>query len=139
MTGRARDPHIEEREKLIRDADGLLSRYEGLLQSPLQDRVEEIGSLWLREARSLYERAGAATSRDPVLRLKYASVLEESESYAEQAATLEGLLKTDPPALYAAEAWRELAIAYARMSRHREEITAHSHRDRMPIFDLSGF
>ena len=140
---RALDPTIDQRAALIAEAEGLLIRYERLRRSPLRERVEEIGSLWLREARGLYERAGAATSSDAGLRLKYASILGALEEYAAAAAQLEALLGVDAgtarraglarpkgPAFevaapFQAEAWQELAICYARLRRQREEIKAY--------------
>jgi tetratricopeptide (TPR) repeat protein len=142
LWARARDPGIDVRASLIAEADAMLLRYDRLRRSPLQERVEEIGPLWLREARSLYERAGAATSPDVGLRLKYAGVLEDLGDYPVVAALLEDLLGVDgsareggrrprgpaaePAAPFRAEAWRELAICYARLGKHREEIKAYA-------------
>ncbi len=132
---RARDPEIDRRAALVAEADGLLSRYAQLQRSPLRERVDEIGPLWLLEARKLYEQAGAPASRDVGLRLKYASLLADLKDYAGAAAHIEALLGAGPrrggkpalevPAPYRADAWRELAICYARLGRHRDEIKAY--------------
>lgn len=122
---RALDPQAGERAALIAQADGLLIRYNRLRRYPLHDRVEEIGPLWLREARSLYERAGAATSRDPSVRLRYAELLTDLGDVQGAAATLEALLRTEPHARARSEAWRALAICYARLGRYEDEIKAY--------------
>ncbi|AUX48756.1 hypothetical protein SOCE26_102970 [Sorangium cellulosum] len=122
---RALDPQADERAALLSQADGLLVRYERLRRSPLLERVEEIGPLWLREARALYERAGAATSRDYAVRLRYASILEDLGDVQGAAAALEALLRTDPPAPARAAAWHALAVAYARLGRYQDEIKAY--------------
>ncbi|WP_437733976.1 tetratricopeptide repeat protein [Sorangium sp. So ce1335] len=122
---RALDPAADERAALIAQADGLLLRYDRLRRSPLLERVEEIGPLWLREARTLYERAGAATSRDPSVRLRYADILEHLGDVEGAAATLEGLLRLHPPAPFRADASHALAVCYARLGRYTDEIKAY--------------
>lgn len=122
---RALDPEADQRAALLAEADGLLARYERLRRSPLLERVEEIGPLWLREARALYERAGAATSRDYAVRLRYADILESLGDIQGAAANLEALLRIDPPAPARAEAWRTLAVCYARLGRYADEIKAY--------------
>ncbi|WP_437599538.1 tetratricopeptide repeat protein [Sorangium sp. So ce590] len=122
---RALDPAADERAELISEADALLTRYDQLRRSPLLERVEEIGPLWLREARALYERAGAATSRAPSVRLRYADILEHLGDVQGAVATLEGLLRTHPPAPSRADAWHALAVCYARLGRYTEEIKAY--------------
>ncbi|WP_437957902.1 tetratricopeptide repeat protein [Sorangium sp. So ce119] len=122
---RALDPAADERAALIAQADGLLVRYDRLRRSPLLERVEEIGPLWLREARTLYERAGAATSRDPSVRLRYADILEHLGDVQGAVATLEGLLRINPPAPSRADAWHALAVCYARLGRYTDEIEAY--------------
>ncbi|WP_437287868.1 tetratricopeptide repeat protein [Sorangium sp. So ce406] len=122
---RALDPAAYERAALIAQADGLLVRYDRLRRSPLLERVEEIGPLWLREARTLYERAGAATSRDPSVRLRYADILEHLGDVQGAVATLEGLLRINPPAPSRADAWHALAVCYARLGRYTDEIEAY--------------
>ncbi|WP_437634614.1 tetratricopeptide repeat protein [Sorangium sp. So ce854] len=122
---RALDPAADERAALIAQANGLLLRYDRLRRSPLLERVEEIGPLWLREARTLYERAGAATSRDPSVRLRYADILERLGDVQGAAATLEGLLRLRPPAPFRADAWHALAVCYARLARYADEIEAY--------------
>ncbi|WP_434044593.1 MULTISPECIES: tetratricopeptide repeat protein [Sorangium] len=122
---RALDPAADERAALIAQADGLLLRYDRLRRSPLLERVEEIGPLWLREARTLYERAGAATSREPSVRLRYADILEHLGDVQGAAATLEGLLRIHPPAPSRADAWHALAVCYARLARYTDEIEAY--------------
>ncbi|WP_437529554.1 tetratricopeptide repeat protein [Sorangium sp. So ce726] len=122
---RALDPAADEREELISQADALLARYDQLRRSPLLERVEEIGPLWLREARALYERAGAATSRSPSVRLRYADILEHLGDVQGAVATLEGLLRIHPPAPFRADAWHALAVCYARLGRYTDEIEAY--------------
>ncbi|MGK3998199.1 tetratricopeptide repeat protein [Sorangium sp. So ce1024] len=122
---RALDPAADERAALIAQADALLLRYDRLRRSPLLERVEEIGPLWLREARSLYERAGAATSRDASVRLRYADILERLGDVQGATATLEGLLRLNPPAPFRADAWHALAVCYARLARYTDEIEAY--------------
>ncbi|WP_437927261.1 tetratricopeptide repeat protein [Sorangium sp. So ce291] len=122
---RALDPAADERAALISQADGLLVRYERLRRTPLLERVEEIGPLWLREARTLYERAGAATSREPSVRLRYADLLERLGDVQGAAASLEGLLRLHPPPPSRADAWHALAVCYARLGRYTEEIKAY--------------
>ncbi|WP_437991724.1 tetratricopeptide repeat protein [Sorangium sp. So ce145] len=122
---RALDPAAHEREELISQADALLARYDQLRRSPLLERVEEIGPLWLREARALYERAGAATSRTPSVRLRYADILEHLGDVQGAVATLEGLLRLQPPAPFRADAWHALAVCYARLGRYTDEIEAY--------------
>lgn len=122
---RALDPAADERAALMAQADGLLLRYDRLRRSPLLERVEEIGPLWLREARALYERAGAVTSRAPSVRLRYADILERLGDVQGAAATLEGLLRLDPPAPFRADAWHALAVCYARLARYADEIKAY--------------
>ncbi|WP_437570353.1 tetratricopeptide repeat protein [Sorangium sp. So ce542] len=122
---RALDPAADERAALISQADALLARYDRLRRSPLLERVDEIGPLWLREARTLYERAGAPTSRDPSVRLRYADILEHLGDVEGAVAALEGLLRAHPPAPSRADAWHALAVCYARLGRYTEEIKAY--------------
>ncbi|MGK4008949.1 tetratricopeptide repeat protein [Sorangium sp. So ce1036] len=122
---RALDPEADHRAALIAQADALLARYNRLRRSPLLERVEEIGPLWLREARALYERAGAATSRDHAVRLRYADILESLGDVQSAAANLEALLRIHPPAPARAEAWHALAVCYARLGRYADEIKAY--------------
>jgi tetratricopeptide (TPR) repeat protein len=123
---RARDSGLEERRALIAQADELILRYENFLRSQWGDDAPMIGPLWLRQARVLYEQAGAPTSRDPLLRLRYAGILEDLEDYSGAAAQLEALLRGDPPEPVQAEAWRALAVHYARLGRHEDEIKAYA-------------
>jgi tetratricopeptide (TPR) repeat protein len=123
--GRALDPRGGERATLIGQADALLVRYARLRLSPLSDRVEEIGPLWLREARELYERAGAPAARDPWVRLRYASLLEDLGDTEGATSLLVALLRAEPPAPVRADAWERLAGCYARLGRYEEEIKAY--------------
>jgi len=123
---RAREPGFEQRRALLAEAEALLIRYDRLLRSPLADSVRQVGPLWLRQARALYEQAGAPTARDPFLRLRYAGLLEDLADYPAATRAFEALLRTDPPLPVQADAWRELAVCYARLGRHQDEIKAYA-------------
>lgn len=123
--GRARDPAADQRRALIKEAEGLLIRLDRLMRSPIADSVQQVGALWLSQARALYEQAGAASSRDPFLRLRYASILQDLRDYEGAVRELEAVLRLGAPAPARAEAYRDLAVCYARLDRHEEEIRAY--------------
>ena len=123
---RARNPGVEQQQALIREAENLLIRYERLLRTPsIADSVQQVGPLWVGQARALYEQAGAKTSRDPFLRMRYASILQDLGEHEGATRELEAVLRLDPPAPVKADAYRDLAVCYARLDRHEEEIRAY--------------
>ncbi|AKT44131.1 tetratricopeptide repeat protein [Chondromyces crocatus] len=118
---RARDPQGEKQRETIRTAERLLLKSEqeegGL--SP------QMAQLYLTQARLLYEMAGVKTSTDPFLRTRYAGILQELGDYEATTHELEAILRLSPPAPVRSEVYRDLAVCYARLDRHDEEIRAY--------------
>jgi tetratricopeptide (TPR) repeat protein len=77
-----------------------------------------------QQARRILEAAGGARARDPLLRLQYGEVLSNLGAWAEAAAVLETVVDRVPGPLRV-EALGELAVAYARLGRTREEIACY--------------
>lgn len=129
LWARALDPKAAERADLIAQADSILIRDELERRAKLRDLIDERDEgrspLRLLEARALYELAGAATMRDPAVRLRYALLLQDLGEIKGATSHFEALLRSEPPAPIRADAWQQLAICYARLGRYPEEIKAY--------------
>jgi tetratricopeptide (TPR) repeat protein len=122
---KARAPELAERSRLIAEAEDLMRLHDDPASSP--DGRDP--SFVLQQARRLFEQAGAASSPDPRLRLRYAGVLEEQGDFPAAATALEAVVhaKPTPAAPFLAEAYRRLGICYAKTGATDDEIKAYDH------------
>jgi tetratricopeptide (TPR) repeat protein len=111
---------------------------EGLRLRRLASGFDPLGSAGFlvhqQEARRILEAAGGARAASPEVRLRYAEVLADLRQWAEAAEVLEGVVD-HLPAPRRIDAWVELAVAYARLDRGREEIQCY---DRALAFEPHG-
>jgi tetratricopeptide (TPR) repeat protein len=114
---RARDPTASEAWELhtrVRE-----------FMAPLPDEVLGLRELRLQQARTELESANAAESADVRLRFDLGQVYEELSHNQQAIDVLQPALAMAPDHPAAADAWLELAFAYARMDRSREERDAY--------------
>ena len=123
---RARYPEIDERLQVLRRAEALMLKYRALQRRRRDEREVAMGTLYLRDARKVLEEGGAASSRDATLRHRLAEVRFELHDYAGAAALYESIVRAQTPAPMRESAFTDLAICYARLDRHDEEIHAYS-------------
>jgi tetratricopeptide (TPR) repeat protein len=122
---KARAPELAERSRLVAEAEDLMMLHADPASSPDYHDA----SFVLRQARRLLEQAGAASSPDPRLRLRYAGVLEEQGDFPAATTALEAVVraKPTPAAPFLAEAYRRLGICYAKTGATEDEIKAYDH------------
>lgn len=89
------------------------------------DSGRMLGELHLRDALDILEGAGARTSPDAALRLRVGEVLDELDRCPDAITVLEGVARSGAAAPFRAEAWKRLAICYAKVGRPRDEIPAY--------------
>jgi len=101
---------------------------EGLRLRALASAFDPLASTGLfahqQEARRLLEAVGGAAANDPRVRLRYGEVLSDLRLWSEAVPVLEGVVD-QVPASSRVDAWVELAIAYARTGRGRDEIACY--------------
>jgi tetratricopeptide (TPR) repeat protein len=95
-----------------------------LIDLPVQ-RVGALRNLNLERARVLLEEAGAATSPDVRLRFDLGEIYIQLEHYEPAIGVLKPALELAPRHPAAADAWFEVAIAYAKLDRTPEEREAY--------------
>jgi tetratricopeptide (TPR) repeat protein len=125
---RARNPDLARRAGALAEAEALVLKSRRL-QRPLKYGLvfSERPEIYLREARRVLEAAGAETSRDPLLRFRLAEVLVDLGEHAGAAKHYEVAVRS--PSLAAplrASGLMDLAVCYARLGRHEEEIKAYT-------------
>jgi tetratricopeptide (TPR) repeat protein len=120
---KARDPRIEERRDVLHQVDALIARYHRVGRMHVD--AAGLAVAYLEEARTLLERAGAATSPDHDLRFRFAEVLESLHDLPGATRLYESIVRADAPPPMRAKAWAELAICYVRAGRHGDEIHAY--------------
>ncbi len=126
---RARDPAVG-------DAWDLHARVREFL-APLPGEVPGLRELRLQQARTELEAADAKESADVRLRFDLGQVYEELRHDQQAIDVLKPALALAPDHSASADAWIELAFAYARLDRSREERDAYdAYLARMP--DESG-
>lgn len=121
---RARNPAIERRVQLLGQAEALLLKYRALQVRGRREVV--MGRLYLGEALKVLEEGGAATSRDPILRFRLAEVHFELTNWTKAAPLYESVLRSRVSAPMRQRAYSELALCYARLDRHDDEIRAYT-------------
>ena len=117
--GRARRPDLVANEKMLRQVDEL---------GKGGDSGADVRGLRMNEAKRQLEAAGGERSADVRVRMKYADVLHVLEDYAGCARAYERGLALLPDAPTAAQANADLAICYARLGRHVDEMRARTAR-----------
>ena len=119
---RARDPGAVKRAAALAHAEADLEK----AFRTAEHVPHEVRLLLLLDARQKLEDVGAATSNDVTLRLRLAQVLDLLDKHAEATAHFEwGVRSPRASAPARAEAWRRLAICYARLERYDDEIRAY--------------
>jgi tetratricopeptide (TPR) repeat protein len=114
---RARDPAVGE-------AWDLHARVREFM-APIRSEVLGLRELRLQQARTELESARAATSADVRLRFDLGQVYEELRHNQQAIDVLQPALAMAPDHPAAADAWIDLAFAYARLDRSREERDAY--------------
>lgn len=123
---RARDPAIDRQETLLADVEALELRYRLGLRLHYGDRAaSEVDKLYLRQARDLLEQGGVATARDPAVRFRLAEVYHLLEEDTKAVPIFASILRDNPSAPVLADTYGSLAISYARLGKHEEEIKAY--------------
>jgi tetratricopeptide (TPR) repeat protein len=122
-------PSTMRRERLFRTVDELLGEH--LHSTRAASALRR--SLALKRAQRLLDRAGAARSRDPLLRYRHARVLHALYDLDREASLLRGaaasfafVADSDLPLTLRAEVLNDLAICYARLGDHEREIDAYT-------------
>jgi tetratricopeptide (TPR) repeat protein len=123
---RARDPEIDRRLDLVSQAEIQQLKYQRLLRARMpREDAAALGELYLRQAADLLEQAGATTSRDPRLRFRLAEVYEALGQTTKAVKLLEDIARASPPAPLQADVYAALAVDYARLGRHADEVKAY--------------
>lgn len=137
---RARQPDLEQQLTAMRRSEELLLKHRRLLQMQRGEIFPGMGSVYLQEARKTLEAAGAEMSSDPMMRYRLAEVLQAlaevfyriddialaQKQSARAAKLLESALRAPSlPATLRATGWADLAVCYAHLGRHQEEIKAY--------------
>lgn len=122
---KARSPVVAEESAALDEADhevALQQKTEGVLQIALPEDVSRLHTL--RAVRAL-ESAGGERSKDPVVVARLASLLHDLGMYPESARLDRALVKSDARASIKADAYADLAIAYARAGQVDDEIASY--------------
>jgi tetratricopeptide (TPR) repeat protein len=118
---RARDPAMGRRMALLDQANVHVHR----AQQRRRDRSPFEAQAHFQEARRLLEQAGGETSPSLLVRVRYANTLNELKDYKRCVSVLEGVVRGTAPAHVLADAYKTLAVCYARVGRHADEIKAY--------------
>lgn len=127
----AAEPRVRGEADAARAAEASVMRYRATRRGAMAgggdvlDSGRMLGELHLRDALELLEGAAATTSSDAALRLRVGEVLDELERCPDAIAVLEGVARSRASAPYRLEAWKRLAVCYAKLSRPRDEIPAY--------------
>jgi tetratricopeptide (TPR) repeat protein len=122
---KARSPVLAREQAALDVADHELAqelKTEGILQIELPEDVTRLHTL--RAIRAL-EEAGGETSKSPAFIARLAGLLHDAGEYAAAARLDRALVASDAHPAYKADAWADLAIAYARFGRVDDEIAAY--------------
>jgi tetratricopeptide (TPR) repeat protein len=122
---RARDPEIDRRATLLADAEALALKFRHSVDTAKFEDGQGDAQMYLQKARDLLEQGGAARSRDPVLRYRLAEIYNLLQDDEKAVPLFKALLRDNPPAPVRADAYSSLAISYARLGQHEEEIKAY--------------
>ncbi len=127
---RARYPEIGAQAALIDEAEQLQIRYHRLFSADRGERLDArdlmtLGEAYLSRATDLLEQAGVAKGGDPLVRLRLADLYELLHKNDESRLLLESIAGSNPPAVVMARVQSQLAICYAKLGRHAEEIKAY--------------
>jgi len=123
---RARVPELEAREQLLASVEELELKYRRLIRlRPDQDGIT-VATMYLRQAKDILEQAGAARSSDVTLRFRLAELYHELKVDKKATPLLESIVRSNAPAPMRAEAWSDLAVSYARLDRHKDELKAYT-------------
>ncbi len=123
---RVRDPSLDQQEAVLAEAEALELRYKNAKRLRKDDTGAELGKIYLRQARDLLEQGGIGRARDPAVRFRLAEVYHRLGEDAKAAPLLEAILRDNPPAPVLVDTLSALAISYARLGRHEEEIKAYT-------------
>jgi tetratricopeptide (TPR) repeat protein len=122
---KARSPAVH-REAAALDAadheDAMEKKTEKILHIELPGDVTKIHRL---RAKRALEEAGARTSKNPVVVARLASILHDLDEYADSAVLDREVVTSNTVASLKADAYSDLAIAYARLGRVDDEIAAY--------------
>lgn len=123
----ARDPALGKSTALLREAEALeLSYFQQIRLHPF-DRAQRLNAQVFRvREREVLEQGGAATSPDPLLRMRLAEVYEALQKPREATALFEGLLAENLDPALLADLHADLAICYAHLGRREDEIKAYT-------------
>ena len=127
----ARRPDEAARRALIVKAREKQIEYRSLARArrghvPTREEISTLAQLYLAPAAELLERADAARSRDPFVRLELAELYSQLDKHSQAVHVFEGLLRAEPPAAIRSRAWASLAVEYAHVGRTRDEIDAYT-------------
>lgn len=124
---RARDPELARRYAAVKEADGVMLRYDRIQEAPYPEQFRAVGSLMLREARKVLEDAGAAASPDPMMRYRLAQIVYELRDF-KAALELYASIARSPslPAPFRASALSALGTCHAHLGQRDDEIKAYT-------------
>src|SRR6185503_14504460 len=122
---KARHPELEQRESLLAEADALVAKYRHARHVQKDGDGMAAARIYLEKARDLLAEGGAERSRDPTLRYRLAQLQHLLGDDEKALPLLEVLLRDNPPAPIRALAYGDLAVCYARLGRHEDEIKAY--------------
>src|SRR5262249_10552821 len=124
---RARNPALDQQENVLAEVEALELRYKRVTRLQKDAAAAEVGKIYLRPSRDMLEPAGPA-ARPPGaagVRLRRAE-LPPRLGEAARAAPLFGSITRDKPSVpVLLDTYSALAISYARLGRHEEEIKAY--------------
>lgn len=137
---RARQPELDRQLTAMKRAEERLLKHRRVLQSQRGGVFQGMGSAYLHEACQILEDAGAETSRDPMMRYRLAEIerslaeelyrfddIRPAQKHTARAAKLLESTLREPgvPATLRATGWADLAVCYAHLGHHEEEIKAY--------------
>jgi tetratricopeptide (TPR) repeat protein len=122
---RVRDPVLDQQETVLAEAERLELQYRHVTHLRQDESGAEVGKIYLRQARDLLEQGGIGRARDPAVRFRLAELHHLLGEDAKAAPMLESILRDNPTAPVLVDTFSALAISYARLGRHEEEIKAY--------------
>ena len=121
----ARNPEVFRRQALLDEAETLTLRYRRIRRLQ-RSEAAEVGKVFIHQAKDLLEEGGIGRSRDPAIRFRLAELYHLLEDDAKAIPLFESILRSSAPAPIRAEAYSSLAVSYARLGRHEDEIKAYT-------------
>lgn len=123
---RALSPSLDQQATMLSAVDDLQSRASFIRrQENDQPGMAVHERVLLERAREVLERGGAARSRDLRVRYRLAEVYHQIQDDERAIPVFEGILRSGAPDVMLAEVYSYLAISYARLARHQDEIRAY--------------